>query len=77
MNGVTTNHVKEEAPGLPQVLDDEMNMYLYGVDHLAQVNNIASEYLLGETFGPVDRSADTNGTVVQCPCKARSLKNLD
>lgn len=49
--GQTTNYKLDMNAGLTQVLADETNTYLYGVDRISQENAQGVDYFLGDTLG--------------------------
>ena len=62
VDGVTTNYILDLAAGLPQVLDDGTNTYLYGNGRIAQAGSTA-EYFLSDALGSVRQLADPAGAV--------------
>jgi RHS repeat-associated protein len=61
-NSVTTTFAMDYNAGLPQVLDDGTNIYLYGNGRIAQVNT-GTEYFLGDALGSVRQMADASGAI--------------
>ena len=48
--------------GLTQALNDGTNTYIYGIDHIAQVNT-QIEYCLGDALGSVRQLTNQNGDI--------------
>ncbi len=63
-NGVTSTYALDLAGGLPQVLNDGANTYLYGLGRIAQQNAGGSEYFLTDALGSVRQLVDASGTIV-------------
>ncbi|MCL4561765.1 MAG: hypothetical protein M1281_14300, partial [Chloroflexi bacterium] len=63
-NGVTTTYALDLAAGLPQVLGDGTNTYLYGLGRIAQQNASGNEYFLTDALGSVRQRVDASGTIV-------------
>ena len=63
VNGVTTNHVLDQAAGLTQVLEDGTNTYLYGNGRIAQFSVSDSAYYLTDALGSVRQLVDGNSGI--------------
>ncbi len=63
-NGVTSTYALDLAAGLPQVLSDGANTYLYGLGRIAQQSAGGSEYFLADALGSVRQLVDASGTIV-------------
>lgn len=63
MNGQTTNFVMDYNMGLPQVLNDGTNNYIYGNGRIAQTQSGSTEYFLGDALGSVRQLADASGSI--------------
>ncbi len=62
-NGVTSTYALDLAGGLPQVLSDGANTYLYGLGRIAQQSAGGSEYFLADALGSVRQLVDASGTI--------------
>ena len=59
----TTNYPLDLASGLPQVLADGSNTYLYGNMRLAQEDSTNTQYFLTDALGSVRQLVDETGTL--------------
>lgn len=62
VNGVTTNYTLDLNSGLTQVLDDETNVYVYGLGRISQTST-TTEYFLGDALGSVRQLTNNAGEV--------------
>ncbi len=62
-SGQTTNYTLDLNAGLTQVLDDGTDTYLYGMDRIAQVDGVNTDYYLGDALGSVRQMADDNAGI--------------
>jgi RHS repeat-associated protein len=61
--GATTNYVWDVAAGLPVVLQDGTNTYVYGLDLIASVTGTTPTYYLYDGLGSTSELANSGGTV--------------
>ncbi len=64
VDGVTTNYTLDQAAGLPHVLSDGTNSYLYGNGRIAQYGDTGPEYFLTDGLGSVRQLVDNSGAVI-------------
>ena len=64
VNSNTITYVNDLNSGLTQVLSDGTNTYLYGNDRLAQINNMETDYFLGDALGSVRQMVDESGAII-------------
>ncbi len=63
VNSATTNYTLDLNAGLPQVLSDGTDTYLYGAGRIAQQSAAGKQYFLGDALGSVRQLADSGGAV--------------
>jgi RHS repeat-associated protein len=64
INGVTTSYLLDINAGLTQVLSDETNTYLYGMNRIAQYAGAQPQYYLGDALDSVRQVTDINDAVL-------------
>jgi len=63
VTGVTTNYTWDVAAGLPVVLQDGINSYVYGLDLISATDNAGAQtYFLYDGLGSTTNLTDGNGT---------------
>ncbi|MGA9191985.1 MAG: RHS repeat-associated core domain-containing protein, partial [Anaerolineales bacterium] len=63
VNGTPIDYTLDINTGLTQVLSDGTNVYLYGVNRIAQVGDPDTAYFLGDALGSVRQLVDGGGQV--------------
>jgi YD repeat-containing protein len=62
-NSVTTEYVLDMAAGLTQVLSDETNTYLYGLERIGEQQPGGWQFYLGDALGSVRQLTDEVGEI--------------
>ena len=63
IGGVTTDFVLDLNAGLTQVLQEETNTYLYGMERIQQTTGVDSAYFLGDALGSVRQLVGEGGQI--------------